>query len=103
MTKYMVLWRIKMDELSIEPEGMEKAMDMLFSAVTKFFEEGTLLDWGLFLDGQYGYAIREMEPSDLQKWFITINQFVEVVDVQEVINFDEAQKNIDAVTETMMR
>ena len=92
-----------MEELSIEPEGMEKAMDMLFSAVEKFFEEGTLLDWGLFLDGQFGYAIRDMVPSDLQKWFITINQFVDVEDVQEVIGFEEAKKNIDAVIGTMMR
>jgi len=103
MTKYLVQWRIKMEELSIEPEMMKKATDMLFSAVEKFFEEGTLLDWGLFLDGQYGYAVREMEPSDLQKWLITVNQFVEVGDVQEVIGFEEAQKNIRAVTETMMR
>jgi hypothetical protein len=102
MTKYLVLWRLKTEELPDDPDGMEKVMGMLMSNIAKDFEDGTLLDWGLFLDGQYGYGIREMEGSDLQKWLLSVNPLVEVVDIQEVINFDEAQKNIQSVMETMM-
>jgi hypothetical protein len=101
MTKYLVLWRLKAEMLPDDPDGMEQAMGMLISNIAKDFADGTLLDWGLFLDGQYGYGIREMEASDLQIWLLSVNQFVEVVDIQEVINFDESQKNIQAVIEKM--
>lgn len=97
----MVLWRLKAEELPADPDGMEQVMGMLISNIAKDFTDGTLLDWGLFLDGQYGYGIREMEASDLQIWLLSVNQFVEVVDIQEVINFDESQKNIQAVIERM--
>jgi len=101
MTKYLILWRLKAEELPDNPEEMEKVMGMLISSIAKDFADGNLLDWGLFLDGQFGYGIREMEANDLQRWFISVQPSVEVIDVQEVINFDDAQKNIQAVIETM--
>ena len=94
MPKYLIIWRLKTEELPSDPEGMEKVMGMLTSMVAKDFEEGTSLDWGLFLDGEHGYGIREMEALDLQKFFMVVSPYLEVIDIQEVINFEDARKNI---------
>jgi len=101
MPKYMVLWRLKVEELPEDPEGMNKVMGMIFSNVAKDFKDGNLLDWGAFIDGQHGYGIRQMEALDLQKWLMSVHQFLEVIDVQEAINFEDAQKNVQAVAEAM--
>lgn len=101
MPKYMVLWRLKAEELPKDPEEMKKVMGMIMSSVAKDFEDGTLLDCGSFIYGQYGYGIRQMEALDLQKWLLSVNQFIEVINVQETINFEDAQKNVQSVAEAM--
>lgn len=101
MPKYMVLWRLKAEELPKDPEDMKNVMGMIMASVGKDFKDGTLLDWGSFIDGQYGYGIRQMEALDLQKWLLSVNQFIEVINVQEAINFEDAQKNMQSVAEAM--
>ena len=101
MPKYLVLWRVKTEEIPDDPNEMERIMGMLMSNVAKDFKEGTTLDWGLFLDGQYGYGIRQMDALDLQKFFMIVSPYLEVLSIQEAINFEDAQKNVHAVVESM--
>ena len=101
MAKYLVLWRRKIESLPKEPEGIQKVMGMVMSHVTQGMENGTILDWGVSLDSVHGYTIREIDSMELQKELMLTAPYIEVLDILEIKTFEEAQKTVQAVMETM--
>ena len=86
MSKYLVHWKFRTDALPDDPAEAKKLRKMLMANVAKGMEEGIILDWGLSLDGLHGYGIRQMDGVELQKEIMDVYQYIEEVDIQEVIN-----------------
>lgn len=101
MTKYLVLWRRKAEEFPNDPEVLKKVIDIMMSSVARGMKEGTLLDWGISIDGIRGYSIVQNDGLELQKDLMLLDQYMEVSDVLEVKNFEESQKSIQAVLKTI--
>jgi len=101
MTKYLVLWRRKIESLPKEPEEIQKVLGLLMGHVAQGMEDGTTLDWGVSLDSVHGYTIREIDGLKLQKELMLTAPYLEVLDILEIKTFEETQQTVKAVMETM--
>lgn len=94
MAKYLVRWKFRTDALPDDPVEAKKLREKLMANVAKGMKEGIILDWGLSLDGLSGYGVRQMDGVEMQKEIMGVYQYLEELDIQEVIGFEESKKNM---------
>ena len=90
MGKYLMLWRMKKEAVPSDPEEYDKLINMLSLMVRQAMEEG-VTDWGVFANNE-GYAIFEGDFEDLMVGQRLIAPYVEYIDVQQVLNVEDADK-----------
>ena len=100
MAKYLVFWRFKRDQFGIsDSEQMEKVLGMLMSEVAEYLKNGNLRDWGVSVDGIHGYGIFQMDILELQKYWMLKAPYIEALEILQVTNFEETQKNMQSAME----
>ena len=95
MGRYLVQWRLNTDILPYDdPEGYEKLMALLSSIVENNLKTGTLEEWGMFIDSEYGYSIHESDSETLMKNFIVFEPYIQILEVREALPVDKAMKSM---------
>ena len=93
MGRFLVQWRLNTAILPYDdPAEYEKLMTLLSTIVKNNLKTGTLEEWGLFLDSEYGYSIHETDSESLMKNFIVFEPYIQILEVHEVLTVDNAMK-----------
>jgi len=91
MGKYLILWSIKNEVIPSDPDEYNQMIDMLSMMVKQGHEMG-LTDWGLFASNVDGYYIFEGDFSDLIIAHKLTMPYLDIMDVQQVLTKEEADK-----------
>ena len=107
MPKYLYLWRLNFSQVRLDSVEMSKRQERLFAIIEENLKKGGLKDWGMYLDGVHGFAVRECEGTDLMTGILSFAPYIEVLAVHEVLTLDSVRKIyggiIRAQTEATMK
>jgi hypothetical protein len=88
MAKYLLLWEINREFMPEDPKEASALVVSMAEKVKRGIEDGRTVDWGMFIDGDQGYSISQLEPQDL---YLRLQQFWPYVrfEVHEVLSVDD--------------
>jgi hypothetical protein len=68
MAKFLVLWRRNLlAPWPTDPAQLVKMMEQMFGSMERGKQDGSLKEWGRFLDSELGYTIAEGTSADVFK------------------------------------
>ena len=102
MPKYLYLWRLNFSQVRLDSVEMGKLQERLFAVIEENLKKGGLKDWGMYLDGVHGFAIRECEGTELMTGIMSFAPYIEVLAVHEVLILDKARKIYAGVVQSRM-
>ena len=91
MSKYLVYWELNDSNLPSDPKERATIGIKLDQMVKQEINEGKVNDWGVFIDGDSGYAVMEGNSADLYEDFYRYKPYINF-EVNEVLSIDQALK-----------
>jgi len=88
MGKYLITWALNKEIIPKDLDEYDKMMKMLSQQIKENFKSG-ITDWGLFSNNN-GYVIFEGNMTGMMIGQRAFVPFIEFLDVQEVLNREEA-------------
>jgi hypothetical protein len=83
-----------------DPEEYGKLTEKLWMGIDNLIKEGTIKEFGYFMDGMSGFSIGEGDSVETFKNVSMFSPFIECK-VQEIIPYESAKATLRAVREAM--
>ncbi len=97
MARFLLLWHINLASWPMnDPKKNMELNERLWAVIENLMKKGVVKDYGIFPDGESGFAIGEGETAEVYR---DVNMFLPYVStkVQEIISLEKQKETIRAL------